>query len=68
MRALVRASMRPTVSPESVVRTCFDCAAEKRCGRLLGGEPAATSPVWDGEGWGRDRDRVLAVVWSFELA
>jgi hypothetical protein len=26
-------------------------AFQKRCGRLLGGEPAAASPVWDGEGW-----------------
>src|SRR6185436_9871400 len=24
-----------------------------------GGEPAAASPVGDGEGWGRDRDREL---------
>ena len=36
-------------------RNAYSENAEKRCGRRWG-TPAAREPVWDGEGWGRDRD------------
>src|SRR6188472_473718 len=42
--------------------------ASKKGAAGLWGRPAARGPVWDGEGWGRDRDanllcqRALAVV------